>query len=112
MVQTIDGTDGEFPRLCKHCQPAMKAACVLKEDTNPRDCALIAQYLGMTREQLGKGYDIFVKYTELHCVFYIAYHGVVVAEHTHPKALIGEVLIRRSNPEWFDNDGYLIQGEE
>lgn len=109
MFQTVNGNDGEFPRLCKHCQPALRAECPLKEDTAPRDCVLIAQYLGMAREQLPAGYDLFVKYTELTCVFYIAYRGVVVSEHTHPKALIGEVLIRRSNPEWFDRDGYLIQ---
>lgn len=112
MFQTVNGNDGEFPRLCKHCQPALRAECPLKEDTEPKDCALIARYLGMAREQLPAGYDLFVKYTELQCVFYIAFRGVVVSEHTHPKALIGEVLIRRSNPEWFDQDGYLIQGEE
>ena len=112
MFQTVNGNDGEFPRLCKHCQPALRAECPLKEDTEPKDCALIARYLGMAREQLPAGYDLFVKYTELQCVFYIAFRGVVVSEHTHPKALIGEVLIRRSNPEWFDADGYLIQGEE
>jgi hypothetical protein len=112
MFKSVDGTDGALPKLCKHCQSALRAQCPDKEDTAPRDCALISQYLSMAREQLPPGYDIFVKYTEIHCVFYIAYQGTVVAEHTHPKALIGEVLIRRSNPEWFDEAGYLIQGQE
>ncbi|MGI6706491.1 MAG: hypothetical protein ACOX6S_09695 [Clostridia bacterium] len=43
-----------------------------------------------------------MKFDELYCRFFLAKSGIVVEECTHPKALIGLILLRKMNPEWFD----------
>lgn|GEM_PF-2648306 len=111
MIKVLNGTRGGWTGLCGSCQEDFKKSCVLKEDTAPKNCLLIKHYLEMAKRELPEDYQVFVKYTELKCIFYLAKNGVVVEEHTHPKALIGEILIRKSNPEWFDEEGFLIHRE-
>jgi hypothetical protein len=111
MIKLVNGSGGEVYRLCSSCLKQCKENCRLQEDTKPKDCLLLKHYLDMARSELPAGYQVFVKYMELKCIFYLAKKGVVVEEHNHPKALIGEILIRKNNPEWFDEEGFLLERE-
>jgi hypothetical protein len=91
-----------IPMLCRECIPEIMKLCEKHEDPHPRECRFIQYYYQMARKELPPGYQVFVKFDELYCRFFLAKSRIVVEECTHPKALIGLILLRKMNPEWFD----------
>lgn len=93
-----------IPMLCRECIPGVKKLCEKHEDTPPRECRLIQYYSQIARKELPPEYQVFIRFDELYCTFFLTKRGIVVEECTHPKTFIGLILLRKMNPEWFHDE--------
>ena len=48
--------------------------------------------------------QVFMRFNELNCTFFLTKMGIVVEECSHPKTFIGLILLRKMNPEWFHDE--------
>lgn len=93
-----------IPMLCRECIPGVKKLCEKHEDTPSRECRLIQYYSQIARKELPPEYQVFIRFDELYCTFFLTKRGIVVEECTHPKTFIGLILLRKMNPEWFHDE--------
>lgn len=94
-------TNSQIDKMCGECLESCFELCEQKEDTKPKDCQLLRHYLSIARKEASPEYDVCLAFTDLDYIFYIAKDGIVIAQHEHYKPLIGEILLRKQNPEWF-----------
>jgi hypothetical protein len=74
----------------------------MKQDSKPKECLLLRHYLTIARNEAKPNCDVCIAFSDLNYLYYIVQDGIVVGQHEHYKSLIGEILLRQANPEWFD----------